>query len=45
MEKNLKLNLDQRKPVLHMDDMMRRAVVEGEHLGQYPPEGYEMEYD
>jgi hypothetical protein len=35
----------QRQPHPHMDDDHRRAVVEGHHLGQYPPEGFEVEYD
>lgn len=42
----MKLNLhNQRQPHPHMDDQARRAIVEGHHLGQYPPEGYEPDYE
>ena len=43
---DFKLDLgNQRKGQPHMDDEARRAVIEGHHLGQYPPEGYEPDYD
>ena len=45
---DLKLMLERQKKEQqqpHMNDDHRRAVVEGHHLGQYPPEGYEMEMD
>lgn len=39
------LEKQRREPHAHMDDDHRRAVVEGHHLGQYPPEGYELGYE
>ena len=38
------MNLGQPKQP-RVDEQHRKEVVEGHHLGQYPPEGYEGEYD
>ena len=39
------LEKQRREPQRHMNDDHRRAVVEGHQLGQYPPEGYEGDFD
>lgn len=39
------LEKKRKEPQPHMNDDHRRAIVEGHHLGQYPPEGFEDDYD
>ena len=45
MLENQKKDVPKKREQAHLDEDHRRAVVEGHHLGQYPPEGYEMEMD